>query len=446
MRHFSSSGRERSLERLIRHRLLLVLLLVSGILLALLHLAINALTADFVRSRLEHDAESLIAAVQPAGDGWRLTETALPLVYQRARSGHYFLLQYGDQRLRSRSLWDLTIDSRSLPVGASRSYEQQPPVRDQYWLILEQGFRKGDTDFSLWIAEDIAPLRSIQYRYELYALVPILLSIPLLLLWQGLVLRRGFARLEPLRRALAEQSAGSAAELPSGVPTEVQPLVDAIRQRLNRSGEQIQRSRTALGNLAHELKRPLQRLQWLAENCEQEAQRRSLWEVHDQLRQRIDSELRRARIAGVPSPGQQFVPAEEVPHLVRLLELSGRGDIRLQSRLPDGAMPFDRDDMIELLGNLLDNGWRYACTQVCLCIERGSGGWVMRVEDDGPGVKEADLERLTQRGLRLDEQEQGEGHGLGLSICAAVVASYDGHLEFRISELGGLCVEAFLPG
>ncbi|MFC6671926.1 sensor histidine kinase [Marinobacterium aestuariivivens] len=330
-------------------------------------------------------------------------------------------------------------------MGAARSHELRPAIRDQYWLVLEQGFRKGDTDFSLWIAEDIAPLRAIQYRYERYALVPVLLSIPLLLIWQGLVLRRGFGRLEPLRRALAEQSAGSAAELPAGVPAEVQPLVDAIRQRLNRSGEQIQRSRTALGNLAHELKRPLQQLHWLAENCEQDALQRSLREVHDQLRRRIDSELRRARIAGAPSPGQQFVPQEEVPHLVRLLELSGRRDIGFDGRLPEGALPFDRDDMIELLGNLLDNGWRHARSRVRLCIDRAPGGWLMRVEDDGPGVNEKDLERLTRRGLRLDEQEQGEGHGLGLSICAAVVASYDGRLAFSRSALGGLCVEIELP-
>lgn len=439
------SGRDTSLERSIRHRLLLGLLVVSATLLVLLHLAINTLTADFVRSRLEHDAESLIAALQPVDDGWQLIDTALPLVYQRARSGHYFVLRYAGRRLRSRSLWDLSIPFEPLPVGAVRSYQQRL-ISDQHWLVREQGFHKGDTDFSLWIAEDIAPLQVTQRRYELYLLGLVLLSIPLLLLWQRLILRRGFARLEPLRRALAEQSAGTVAELPAEVPIEVRPLVEAIRQRLSRSGEQIQRSRTALGNLAHELKRPLQRLHWLAENCEDGELRRSLQEVHEQLRRRIDSELRRARIAGAPSPGRQFLPSEEIPHLVRLLELSGRHDIRFESRLPDRALPFDRDDMIELVGNLLDNAWRHGRSRVRLQIERVADGWRLTVEDDGAGVEQADLEHLTRRGLRLDESVQGEGHGLGLSICAAVVASYGGHLEFGASGLGGLRVEVFLPG
>lgn len=438
-----------SLERLIRHRLLSGLVLVFGVLLVLLHITVSTLARNFVGSRLQHDAESLIATLQQVsteqGNRWQLSETALPLVYQRARSGHYFILRSPEQTLRSRSLWDLDVQSEPLLPGETRISEMAP-LADQQWLVWEQGFGRNDTDFTLWIAEDITPLHSIQRQFELYLLGLVVLSIPVLLLWQRMMLQRGFRRLEPLRNALEEQRAGSGVELPQQVPSEVRPLVNAINQRLARSGEQIKRSRTALGNLAHELKRPLQQLHWLADRCADESLRQELEAVHERLFHRIDSELRRARIAGAPMPGQQFVPDQEIPHLVRLLEMGGPRPIRLHSDIPSGALPFDRDDMIELLGNLLDNAWRHARAEVWLKIVREGRGWLISVADDGEGVAPEDLHSLSERGVRLDEQEAGSGHGLGLSICAAVTESYQGTLEFSAADAGGLCVQVRLPG
>ncbi len=443
----AAGGADRSLERSIRNRLLLVLVVVLAVLLGLLHEAVTALTHDFVRSRLQHDGESLIATLSRAdvGQPWLLDEQVLPNVYHRAQSGHYFVLQSAQQRLRSRSLWDLEVEVPNLAPGVGQSREMAP-LKGQYWLVWEQGFRKGGTDFTLWIAEDISPLRAIQLRFELYLLGLVALTIPILLLWQRLILRRGFARLEPLRRALAEQRAGHAAQLPASVPLEVRPLVNAINQQLSRSAEQIQRSRVALGNLAHELKRPLQQLRWVAEQCHEPQLRSELEALHDSLHRRIDAELRRARIAGAPTPGQRCVPGDEVPHLVRLLDrISGR-EIAFSSQLPEGSIPYDRDDTLELLGNLLDNAWRHARSAVRLTIRQQEQQWEICVEDDGAGVSEEDLALLSVRGTRLDEEiDGGKGHGLGLSICVAVVQSYGGQLEFERSPLGGMAVRARLP-
>lgn len=443
----SKSTRPVSLERLIRHRLLLVLVIVFGVLLFLLDRAVTTLTEDFVRSRLQHDAESLISALQAESGNppteWTLPSQALPQVYLRVHSGHYFIIQYTNGEIRSRSLWDLDVTPENLHPGATAD-GLMAPLDDQQWLVWQQGFRKGDTDFSLWIAEDIAPLQAIQRRFELYLLGLVVIAIPILLFWQRLILHRGFARLEPLRKTLIEQSRGSSAELPSDIPDEVRPLVEAIRTRLIRSGEQIQRSRTALGNLAHELKRPLQQLHWQAQGCDDPELRHELESIHDNLLRRIERELRRARIAGAPMPGQQFIPQEEIPHIRRLIELSTRRELEFHSDAPEGAMPYDRDDMIELLGNLLDNAWRYATSSVWLTIRRDEGGYRLEVKDDGPGVDPEHLERLSERGLRLDERHS-EGQGLGLSICVAVVESYGGELLFDLADTGGLRVVVHLP-
>lgn len=434
-----------SLEGKIRRQLLLALLLVMAGLLLLLHISVSHLTQNFVLSRLAHDAESLIATLERGADGqWQLNETALPQVYQRVHSGHYYLLRSQGVNLRSRSLWDLDPPTRMMPVGASRS-ELKPGVGEQQWLIREQGFSKQGQDFSLWIAEDIADLRQEQRKFEAALLLLLALSLPLLLILQRRVLRSGFARLEPLRQSLARQQAGAEVEFPTDIPQEVVPLVETITQQLRRSGEQTRRSRMALGNLAHELKHPLQELQWVARHHPDPEQSAHLQRLYQQLHQRIDRELRRARIAGAPGPGRQFVPQEEVTHLVRLLRRIGRSEIDFISELPPGAIPFDRDDMLELLGNLLDNAWRHARQRVQLRIrppEQPAGPWSIVVEDDGAGVESADLQRLSQRGVRLDEQAGGSG--LGLSICQAVAESYDGELRFASSPLGGLQVKVSL--
>ena len=435
-----------SLEWRIRRQLFLVLLLVMAALLVLVHISVSQLTQNFVLSRLAHDAESLIAALeQGPGGQWQLQESALPQVYQRVHSGHYYLLQSENLHLRSRSLWDLEPEVQQLPLGEIRS-DLLSGVSGQEWLIREQGFSKQGAAFSLWIAEDIADLQREQHHFELGLLVLLALSVPLLLVLQRRILHSGFARLEPLQRSLALQQAGAEIAFPGDIPQEVVPLVETITQLLHRSGEQISRSRTALGNLAHELKRPLQELQWLAQQHPDPAQSEQLQRVYQQLYQRIERELRRARIAGAPGPGRQFVPVEEIPHLVHMLQRIGREDIHFQSALPEGAVPFDRDDMLELLGNLLDNAWRHARHQVRLRINSPGGGeaaWSIQIEDDGTGVDNDDLQRLSERGVRLDEQDRG-GSGLGLSICQAVAQSYGGRLVFEISTLGGLLVSVSL--
>ncbi|ODC04357.1 hypothetical protein BFW38_13255 [Terasakiispira papahanaumokuakeensis] len=431
-----------SLEAALRRHLLWVMLMVMGGLLTMVHFGVEKLSHDFVLARLEDDAQSLIAALSQTPDGgWQLNFSRLPDVYSRVRSGHYYQIRYrtigGEwHELRSRSLWDQQIEQNTLSAGQHRTHQAQGPAK-QDWLIWEQGFRRLNSEFSLWMAEDIAAMRDDQRQFELSLLALVTASIFLMLGLQRRVLMRGFARLAPIRRALEDQRSGQDVHMPDDLPDEVQPLVQAIEQALQRSGEQTKRSRLALGNLAHELKRPLQQLQWLADQAP-ESSRTELQQLYQRLRHLIDRELRRARIAGSPSPGQYFDPHQEIPILVTVLERMDNDQIQFTSSLPDQSLPYDRDDMLELLGNLLDNAWRHAHRRVHLTIETLPQQWQLLIEDDGPGVPEAQRRQLTHRGVRLDES--GSGHGLGLSICTAVVESYQGEMVFEPSPLGGLRV------
>ncbi|MCY1378687.1 Virulence sensor histidine kinase PhoQ [compost metagenome] len=111
---------------------------------------------------------------------------------------------------------------------------------------------------------------------------------------------------------------------------------------------------------------------------------------------------------------------------------------------PEGLrLPWDREDLLELLGNLLDNACKWAESQVNLTIRAGEEGYSLMVDDDGPGIAEDQRESVIGRGTRLDEQVAG--HGLGLGIVRDIVEAWGGRLSLQDSPLGGLRVRIELP-
>jgi signal transduction histidine kinase len=95
------------------------------------------------------------------------------------------------------------------------------------------------------------------------------------------------------------------------------------------------------------------------------------------------------------------------------------------------------------MGNLIDNACKFARSEISVDIKADVDNLYLKIEDDGPGVKAEQLQAITVKGTRLDENVQG--HGLGLSICSDIVRSYHGSLLFNASDLGGLKVEVVIP-
>jgi signal transduction histidine kinase len=264
---------------------------------------------------------------------------------------------------------------------------------------------------------------------------------------QRRMVKSGFASLEPVQQAIEAGDISASIQLPDQLPKEIAPLAVALNRLLARSAAQIERSRTGLGNLAHELKRPIQKLRWLASELDSNENSAKAVALSEEFQQLMDRELRRARISGTPTPGKLFTPYADLTPMVELFKrIYPAKDLCLQ-QLPQTELPYDRDDMLELIGNLLDNALRYATAEAELSITYSSEkrSWILEIEDDGNGVSQENMSRLTERGVRLDEDSQMTGSGLGIAITKAVVESYSGSISFSVASIGGLRVKVELP-
>ncbi len=408
--------------------------------------AVRSIGEAYVLTRLEHDAESLIAGFGQSPRGqMRLREGRITPIYQQPLSGHYFTFLLNESTvLRSRSLWDETLPVTPTEPGAV-SVGELPGPGGQRLLIRTAGYAKGGQHFTLLVAEDLAPITRQIRHFQLGALGLLIFALLAVLLVQRFVLRRGFRGLDRIRAEMQQVSSGNMQQIADLGPSEIRPLTTEVNRLLRQLQQRLQRSRQALGNLAHALKAPLSLLTQDVESLPlANNDRQRLAARLERIRQLVDRELRRARIAG-EGPGQRFVPAAHVPELIDAVnQLYRERSLEISTSPMTGAMlPLDYEDMLELLGNLLDNACKWAARRVHLEITLNEAV-TMSVADDGPGLAREAHDTLLQRGSRLDEQ--GRGHGLGLAIVRDLVDDYHGRLQLGCStQLGGLEVRVTLP-
>jgi signal transduction histidine kinase len=433
-----------SLERRLQLGLVLSIAGFTLVFLLLGGYAVRQQSEDYVLSRLEHDAEALLGAVHMDGQG--LPASRISPVYMQPQSGHYFEVKIEDLKPElSRSLWDFDLPIPELQPGERRVRRLAGPS-EQVLLQLSIGYRKQGSSLVISVAENIAPLDRQILNYQLGFAIGAFVLLGLLILMQRRLVQKSFMPLEKVRQQVRRVVNGEQQRLDDSVPSEVYPLVTEINRLLALLETRLTRSRHALGNLAHALNTPLNLItQELDDGDMREDLRGRLGNRVQRIHQLVERELRRARLAGGGSPGQYFDPAVDIPGLVQVLKGMYR-DRKLEfqlSGIPAAALALDREDMLELLGNLLDNASKWSRGRVALTIEVDDDVR-LRVEDDGPGVAEQELQHLAGRGVRIDEQSPG--HGLGLAIVQDIVKLYNGSLDFARSEkLGGLCVQVRLP-
>ena len=426
-------------HRIARNLSLNLLVVMAGLVLTSYFFA-QQLLHDYILTHLQHDAESLASVIdQDESQRWKIDSGRMSAVYNRVRSGHYYYVAVDAQVITSRSLFDFDFPGIDENHPSGSDYLAPGPGNER-WMIWHQAVSKNGQMIRLWIAEDIAPFQKRLMQYSVAIVALIFVAAVLLFFLQQRTLRQAFDVFDRLRENLAAIRHRQLENSPMPMPLEIAPLVNEIENLVEHLGHRTIRTRNAMGNLAHELKRPLQLLTIQREVGGNAEMRNALAEI----RRILDRELRRARISGPAGAGPAFELAGEMAFMTDVLRKI-YPDIAIETSIdgPVDMSGLDRDDMLELIGNLFDNACKFARSRALLSVISTGDRFDLVFEDDGQGLEPEQLQQLNRRGLRLDESVPG--HGLGLGLCRDILDYYHGELSFAKSGLGGLRVVASIP-
>jgi signal transduction histidine kinase len=261
--------------------------------------------------------------------------------------------------------------------------------------------------------------------------------------------RRGLAGIAQLRTRLAGVRDGRETRLAGRYVPEVQPLVDDLNALLDQREQAVRRAVAKAGDLAHGLKTPLALLALEAERASATGQAdvaAAIGEQVDRMRRQIDYHLAHARAAASGASASVRTPvAECADGLARTLpRLYADRHLSIDVRVhPSHAVRVQREDLDEMLGNLLDNACKWARARVVIESSRTGENLAIVVDDDGPGLPADMREKVLQRGVRADEQAAGSG--LGLAIVGDLAEVYQGAIALESSPLGGLRATLTVP-
>ena len=434
-------------------RLLLAASLVLAAFLGLtgltLERAFRESTLTALEEKLQSHVYALLAAAKETETGRMRLPEALPEPrFSRPDSGLYAWVLDGDGGLfwRSASLLGQPLPAVAPVTPGERRFRQQSG-----WFILAFGVEWEDDEgrgwpYTFFVAEAVAPFEETvgSFRATLWSwLGGLALG---LLLAQGFILRWGLAPLRRVERDLRAIQEGRRERLGGDYPAELKGLTGAVDLLLEQGRSAQSRYQHSLDDLAHSLKTPLAFLQAVSEDEESDCER--LREVVREQSRRMGDivahQLRKAAASGRTTLMKPVPVAGVVERLLAVLEKVHREKNMTVERRLDPRVHFvgDESDLMELLGNLLDNAFKYGRRRVRVTLSC-AGRLVLKVEDDGPGIPAGERQRILRRGIRLDENAPGQG--LGLAATAEIVRLYQGRLALEEGDLGGLRVTVELP-
>ena len=424
-----------------------VLLLGGGF--ALDRLLTSTLVGSFDK-QLELIINGMFGASEIGPDGEvRFSRPPADQRFVEAYSGVYFQISgTGTDTFASRSLWDrrLQVDTKHQDFKLHR-YDSNQFAGEPLRIVERDVVLPGSSTrwrFQVAQSREILDQQIGEFRKTLIRSL-LALGVGLLVL---VALQASYG-LWPLRRVRSEVIAirsGRQRRIAENFPREVDPLVQEINALLAHAEEQAEEARRHAGNLAHALKTPLTVITNAA-TAQAPDLADTVCREATTMRRQVDHHLARARALGRRSSAQAratvWESAEAVQRAVdRMYEqvtVDLAGDKQAQVRV-------ERQDLDELLGNLIENAAKYGGGRVFVTVEPVADGFVsILVEDDGPGIPQAQRADIFARGKRIDTTGQ-PGTGLGLAIVSDVAEIYAGKVELGESEdLGGLLVTLSLP-
>ncbi|MFM2300707.1 MAG: hypothetical protein RLZZ84_443 [Pseudomonadota bacterium] len=424
-----------------------VLLLLGGV--ALDRTLVGLVTRNF-DDQIGYMLTAMIGSAEVGPDGEVFFNR--PLGDQRflePNSGLYWQISgKGHDDFPSRSLWDRSLTVRADHLDLAPHVYDSDQFQGERLRVMERSIILPGSETKWWftVAQSRAELdRQIRRIRSILSWSFAVLGVGLFLMawlqtWYGLSPLRG------VRRAIQHMRTAGANRVSDPLPIEVQPLVEELNALLEHSEKQAEEARTHAGNLAHALKTPLTVVMNAATAQAPDLSETVIREA-TVMRRQVDHHLARARAVGRRSGGQARSnvsdSAEAVLRAVTRLYENTRFDLAGDRT---ARVAIERQDLDEILGNLIENAAKYGGGSVFVTIDPvPAPQWCeIWVEDDGAGIPETDRTRIFDRGARLDTSKPGTG--LGLAIVRDVAEIYGGSVALDASEdLGGLLVKLRLP-
>jgi two-component system sensor histidine kinase PhoQ len=437
-----------------------LLLFFFGVTIVVLDTAFRSAGEQAQQDILDGHLMALLAAAEPNDAG----ELGMPPDLHEARfgsigSGLYAELLDADAAVvwRSRSALGLEIPVGVTPKSGNRLFLVQALADKTPLLTLSLAvqweFPNGELKpYVFKVAESLDSFNAqiTQFRRQLFSWFAAVALIMLLSI--SVLLRRLLRPLRQIEDEIGEVEEGKRLSLSEQFPTELAGVARNMNMLIDSERARSERYKLTLGNLAHSLKTPLAAMRVLLNQGKASRFADRFNEQIDRMDEIVRYQLRKPTASVADNLVLTLVPVKaEVERLVDgLRKVYFDKSLVIESSIGDG-MQFrgDTGDFLEIAGNLLDNACKWCAGRVQVTIRRlssdkeATGGMVMTVADDGPGIPDEATDALLQRGTRLDESTPG--HGIGLAVVKELAESYGGELTIQRSELGGAEVRVTIP-
>lgn len=408
-----------------------------------------------VRTDMMASLTRLIALLDPEAEVPTVREPMADPLYALPLSGRYWQITAldNDKVARSRSLWDAVIDVPvpDIEMGDVLSTVEGPDSQLLSLLTrqVEIETSRGPRLYVLSIAENRQVLdeANVFFRRDMVLTLSVLGLAVVIVAW--LQVKLGLSPLDDLRGEIEDVRQGDRMRLSADYPNELLPLVDEVNELLAVRDKTAEYARARASDLAHGLKTPLAALRHSAERLRQKgdvAEGDMLDDLAGEMSERIEYQLRLAALR--IRSGTHVSTASLNAALIRtlmVLKKTERGEsLHWKAELgADATIDMDRQDLLELVGILLENATKWASTRIDIIASERDGQAHVSISDDGPGIPEARLTELGRRGKRLDETRPGTG--FGLAIAGEIVKLNNAELTFGVARTGGLEVTLRLP-
>jgi len=402
--------------------------------------------------RLRVQAEEILSLVQINADNkFELKRKIANPRLNLPGSGWYWqITPQNGTTLRSRSLWDNTLpipEKLTWRLGFNKAYRQDLDFgEDVHILSGVFSLPKTRQKIRILVAGPRTEIdRSIdQFNIQLvWGLITLGVGLMAAVFFQ---IQFGLRPLAQLGKALQDIQNDRKQRLDGQYPEEIKPVVTELNTVLDHSEQRIKRTRKEIGDLAHALKTPIAIIQNEADSISQNQEITLIQTQCQVMQDRIHYQLARARTAGTKhllGSNVSIKPVlQSIKNTMEMLHVENCPTLLIYTK-QDVCFRGDRQDLEEVMGNVIDNACKWANQKIIITAQIQPENLSITVDDDGLGLTPDQIKAALKRGQRFDNDQPGSG--LGLAIAHDIVQLYQGQIILSRSQLGGLSVEITFP-